>query len=160
MKSNNNFFVAWFVVFIQFVLFGLFFFLPEIKKFNLPKLFTYVGYFFLVLSVVVLLISIFRLGRSLSPLPIPKNGSELITDGIYGLVRHPIYTSILMAMFALFLVYGSLTKLIILLLSLLFFNKKAKFEEKELSNKFPTYRNYISTTGRFIPKLSNRAIGK
>lgn len=155
MKANSKFFVAWFVVFIQLVLFGLFFFLPEIKKFSLPEFITYVGYFFLTLSVVVLLISVFRLGRSLSPLPIPKNGSELITDGIYGLVRHPIYTSILMAMFALFLVHGSLTKLVILLLSSLFFNVKAKFEEKELLNKFSTYQNYMCNTGRFIPKLFN-----
>jgi len=37
-----------------------------------------------------------RLGHNLTAMPKPKEGSELVEGGVYGIVRHPIYGGILL----------------------------------------------------------------
>ena len=46
------------------------------------------------------------LGRNWSGRPATKEGHELITDGPYRLVRHPIYTGMLLAMLGTFFIAG------------------------------------------------------
>lgn len=45
-----------------------------------------------VVGVAVSAAGVIGLGQSLSPWPAPVKDSELKTDGIYGIVRHPTYT--------------------------------------------------------------------
>ena len=53
----------------------------------------------LVLAAAVLFVTaVARLGSNLTPFPKPLKDSSLVVSGAYGLVRHPIYTSIIWAM--------------------------------------------------------------
>src|SRR6201999_2545677 len=61
-----------------------------------------------------------------------KQDHKVIDSGPYGLVRHPIYTGILLASFATFLARGTLLSLAGFLLTLLSWYLKARLEERFL----------------------------
>jgi protein-S-isoprenylcysteine O-methyltransferase Ste14 len=105
-------------------------------------------------GLIILALSIFKLGPSLTASPIPKQKSELKTDGLYKLVRHPIYTGLMVTAVGLALEAGSLLKLAIAVVLIFLLNYKAKWEEAFLLNRYPEYRTYMSTTGRFVPRLN------
>jgi protein-S-isoprenylcysteine O-methyltransferase Ste14 len=39
--------------------------------------------------------SLFELGQNLTPLPHPRDEGQLVKTGIYGLVRHPMYSGVI-----------------------------------------------------------------
>lgn len=96
-----------------------------------------------------------RLGRSLTPLPIPKDDGELITAGVYHYVRHPMYTGVLMASAGLVVAQASLAHLVgwVLLWGVL--TLKALGEERMLREKYNDYAEYSKKTGRFFPQLTS-----
>lgn len=99
------------------------------------------------------ILSLAKLGRQLSPFPTPKPQSELVSDGIFKYIRHPIYTSIVVSMLAWSLSEQSIYQTFISLLILLLFYFKSIYEEEQLQKKFPEYTFYMSKTGRFLPKI-------
>jgi protein-S-isoprenylcysteine O-methyltransferase Ste14 len=124
-------------------------------KFEVPQLIKIISVAFGLLGALVTFISLLQLGGSLSPFPSPKTNGKLIRSGIYHYIRHPIYTGIILAAFSLGIFLGSGWKLgVSILLTVLFF-RKSKYEEKQLAQKFPDYRQYCQSTGRFLPKIQN-----
>lgn len=81
-----------------------------------------------------------------------KNG-ELVTDGVYALVRHPIYSAWLQLCTALVLFSQNLLLLILPIIFWIILSiAMAKTEEKWLMEKFGNdYVLYCQTTNRFIP---------
>jgi protein-S-isoprenylcysteine O-methyltransferase Ste14 len=77
--------------------------------------------------------------------------SKLITSGIYRLIRHPMYTSVLLITLAWVLDNINLLRFIVwlMLLSVLLF--KIKLEEEILSKEFDDYKDYRSKTKKLIP---------
>ncbi len=55
-----------------------------------------------VLSVTLLWRSLFDLGQNLTPLPHPRHDGQLVQTGIYGLVRHPLYSGVIFYIVVLF----------------------------------------------------------
>ena len=108
---------------------------------------------FLGLGISIFILSIAQLGHSLSPFPSPKSNSELVTQGIFKYIRHPIYTSIFIGMLAWSVRQHSLYQLIISFLILILFYFKSRYEEQLLCEKFKEYKNYRRKTGRFFPKI-------
>jgi len=106
-----------------------------------------------ILGFVLLIIALLQLNRNLSPFPTPKKNSQLIQNGIYKYIRHPIYTGILLGCFGYSLYVDSSYKILISVLLLLLFIIKSRYEEKKLKQKFKTYSAYMKKTGRFFPKL-------
>jgi protein-S-isoprenylcysteine O-methyltransferase Ste14 len=81
-----------------------------------------------------------------------KVGHELITTGIYGYVRHPIYTGLLFMLLGTVLITGTINMLLLLLAALGFFWFKARQEEKLLTKHFPKeYPAYKNKTKALIP---------
>ncbi|MFA6017524.1 MAG: isoprenylcysteine carboxylmethyltransferase family protein [Patescibacteria group bacterium] len=81
-----------------------------------------------------------------------KTNHELITSGIYGYVRHPIYGGILLMVPGVLLVAGSYTFIAGLVAMLLIFEVFARREEKLLTKHFgKKYIEYMKTTKKFIP---------
>ncbi|MEK7633576.1 MAG: isoprenylcysteine carboxylmethyltransferase family protein [Patescibacteria group bacterium] len=81
-----------------------------------------------------------------------KKDHELITKGIYGYVRHPIYGGILLMVPGVLLVTGSYTFVAGLIIMLLTFEAFARREEKILIKHFgKKYIQYMKTTKKFIP---------
>ena len=70
----------------------------------------------------------YHLGRNWSGVPSVKEGHELVTSGPYKLVRHPIYTGMLLAAFGTAL-SGSLVGLFVLIFGSIVFIMRIKKEE-------------------------------
>lgn len=66
---------------------------------------------------------------SLSPFPSPPRGAALKMDGIYGSMRHPMYTGLLMIMAGLSVASDSADRL--LLTALLYFSLNIKVDKEE-----------------------------
>jgi protein-S-isoprenylcysteine O-methyltransferase Ste14 len=81
---------------------------------------------------------------------------ELITEGPYSIVRHPLYVSSLIGAIGIGLASENLLVLAVLIIFYLFYYPLTILvEEKKLINKFgQAYLDYIKSTPRFIPKLS------
>lgn len=93
------------------------------------------------------------LGRNRTPFPQPRTGSELIQRGIYARVRHPLYTSIMLASFGWALIWQSVAAFCASLVLIPFFHAKARREEEFLRQTFPDYADYARRVPRFLPGL-------
>lgn len=77
---------------------------------------------------------------------------ELITDGPFTLIRHPVYTGIVGAYVGTFFVVPTIGFLIAVLLIALTHDIRARVEEGVLTTAFGSrYSTYIGRTNRFIP---------
>jgi protein-S-isoprenylcysteine O-methyltransferase Ste14 len=92
------------------------------------------------------------LGRFFDRLTI-KDGHELITRGIYGIIRHPIYTSYLCLFFSFPLLTGSLWGTLAMAgVCAIWFGSRIPAEEAMLEEAFgDEYRRYKARTRRLIP---------
>ena len=105
-----------------------------------------------ILGLLVVILAILQLNKNLSPFPTPKDNSVLLQNGLFKLVRHPIYSGLIFLFFGYSIYKDSVYKLIITLLLLILFHYKTQYEEQQLQNKFPDYKTYKSKTGKFFPK--------
>jgi protein-S-isoprenylcysteine O-methyltransferase Ste14 len=97
------------------------------------------------------------LGRNRTPYPQPRAGSELVQHGIYARVRHPLYTSVMLASLGWALIWQSGPALVAALVLFPFFQAKARREEQWLSGQFPGYPDYARRVPRFLPRLGTPA---
>jgi protein-S-isoprenylcysteine O-methyltransferase Ste14 len=142
------------LVVIQFILLGVIFFVPVgAPPSNTPAWILDMGKLVLWPGLAVLILSIFKLGQALTASPIPKEDAKLITDGLYKTIRHPIYTGLILTTLGLALGAASVAKLFFVAALIVLLNYKAKWEETLLLERYPEYRDYMSKTGRFVPRL-------
>ena len=94
---------------------------------------------------------VMALGRNLTPFPKPSAHAQFVQHGIYGLMRHPLYTSVFCASVGWSLLWRSWPALAVSLLVALFFDAKARREECWLRQQFPDYAGYEQRVRRFIP---------
>jgi protein-S-isoprenylcysteine O-methyltransferase Ste14 len=92
-----------------------------------------------------------HLGRNLTALPHPKDDATLVEGGAYGLVRHPIYSGLILASFGWALIVSSPLTLLYAGVLLLFFDIKSRREERWLSAKFSAYLTYQRRVRKLIP---------
>ena len=146
----------WFVV-VQTVLMGLVFLGPRTVAgypawpFPFTRVCAIVGGVLIILGGIMFIAGLIRIGRSLTALPYPKDGSEFVQTGAYALVRHPMYSGglILCLGWALY-VHGWLTIGYVVVL-FVFLDVKSRREEKWLAAKFPGYAIYRQRVCKFIP---------
>jgi len=93
------------------------------------------------------------LGKNRTPYPQPRAGSELIQHGIYSRVRHPLYTSVMLASLGWALIWQSVAAFIAGLTLIPFFYAKAIQEERWLRQTFSGYADYVRRVPRFLPRL-------
>jgi protein-S-isoprenylcysteine O-methyltransferase Ste14 len=105
-----------------------------------------VGGYFGIAGVIVL-------GRNRTAYPRPRVGSELVQCGIYARVRHPLYTSVMLASFGWALIWQSGSSLLAALALVPFFHAKARREERWLREMFPGYTDYARRVPRFVPRF-------
>ena len=108
---------------------------------------------FLAASAICGIAGLMGLGRNLTPFPKPSSGTQLVQHGIYSLIRHPLYTSVSCAAVGWSLVWQSWPALAVSLGLGLFFDAKARHEERWLRQQFPEYADYERRVRRFIPWL-------
>lgn len=107
----------------------------------------------LAMGVALGLWAVLRLGRGLTPLPLPNGAVDLVTRGPYRWVRHPMYTAVMLIVAGLTIRSGSLVVFTEALALAVLFNVKARWEEQRLMESFPGYSEYREVTGRFIPRI-------
>ena len=85
--------------------------------------------------------------------PFSHKTKILVTIGPYALVRHPIYSGLILAAFGVGLVVHGWLTLAYALTLLLFFDIKSRREERWLSGKFSGYDAYRKRVRKLIPWL-------
>jgi protein-S-isoprenylcysteine O-methyltransferase Ste14 len=83
-----------------------------------------------------------------------ENTVNLVTDGIYKYIRHPMYSSLLLLAWATFLKHITFYGILVVLITTGFLVVTAKIEEQENIAFFgSSYREYIKRSKMFIPYL-------
>ena len=134
------------LVFLQFLIIFLHFFqlelLPNKQIIQINNIFYFLGILIIIIASIFILIAIKDLGRNLSPFPKPKANSNLVTTGIYRFMRHPMYYSLIIISFGVFLTKLSIYHLCLTITLALLIKFKIILEEQYLKNKFKNYFLY------------------
>ena len=93
------------------------------------------------------------LGRNITPLPKPSEKAQLVRRGIFSLIRHPIYTGVMLVSLGWALVWQSWPALLMALGLIPFFDAKARREENWLREKVSEYGEYEKCVKRFVPRI-------
>jgi protein-S-isoprenylcysteine O-methyltransferase Ste14 len=94
-----------------------------------------------------------QLGRAATPLPRPLPDTPMVTHGLYGHVRHPIYAGVVLSALGWALVRASLPALVLVGVLAVLLDLKARREEAWLRQHHAGYAEYLRGTSRFIPRL-------
>lgn len=93
------------------------------------------------------------LGISLTPLPYPRNDGQLVDTGVYKIVRHCLYSSIVLLAIAGTLFWLSVSHLVMTIVLFLFFDAKANQEEEWLCQRYPGYHEYKHRVKKLLPGI-------
>lgn len=97
---------------------------------------------------------VFVLGRRFSGLVAIQPEHRLVTDGIYGVIRHPSYLGMIVNITGWALVFRSGAGLLLVALTVLILVGRIRSEEALLQSRFgATYVAYRARTWRLIPGL-------
>jgi protein-S-isoprenylcysteine O-methyltransferase Ste14 len=114
----------------------------------------YLGLAMFFFGSVLRLVAVFVLGRRFSGLVAIQEGHELMTDGLYRVIRHPSYLGLLIGIFGWALIFRSLIGVLILLLFLPPLVARKNSEEALLESEFgERYADYRKRTWRLLPFL-------
>jgi protein-S-isoprenylcysteine O-methyltransferase Ste14 len=79
--------------------------------------------------------------------------TELITDGLFGVVRHPIYALSILLMLCTAIVVPTVPMAAVAAIHVALMNLKARNEERHLmATQGEAYARYVARTGRFFPR--------
>jgi len=82
-----------------------------------------------------------------------KDDCTLITSGIYKYIRHPMYTSVLVSMLGVLLIYINIYEIVIYGVLLLNMLVKMFYEESLWLCESQEYKEYTKNTKRLIPYI-------
>lgn len=99
------------------------------------------------------LAGVWSLGDNITAVPHPKEDAQMVEHGAYRLVRHPIYSGIILGAFGWGLFMHSGLTLVLALLLFLLFDAKSRREEQWLAEKYANYSEYQSRVRKLIPFL-------
>ena len=116
-----------------------------------------VGIIALVICIIGVIIAVwarFTLGRNWSLSVQLKKDHQLVTNGPYSQIRHPIYTGILLMLVGNVLIVGDYRGFLALAIVFVSFWYKLKKEERWMLENFgEAYRTYYSRTSALFPKI-------
>lgn len=144
-------------VIIQFGLFGLIFVAPFLTRpsNNWPDPWhtagLIAGLVFLGCGLLLALWGLLSLGDNLTAVPHPKENARMVQNGAYRLVRHPIYSGIILGALGWGLFMNSWPTLLLVIILFLFFDVKSRQEEKWLAEKYENYQTYQTKVKKLIP---------
>jgi protein-S-isoprenylcysteine O-methyltransferase len=112
----------------------------------------WVGVAIAVVGATIAIVARFFLGRNWSGTVTVKKGHELIRGGPYAIVRHPIYSGILLALLGTAVVIGEVRGLIAVAFAALGLRLKSLTEEQFMEQEFGSeYREYKQRVKALIP---------
>lgn len=127
----------------------------DFANYNLPPWAGYLGALIMLSALFFFWRSHADLGLNWSPSLEIRDKHELITRGIYGMIRHPMYASQWLWVLAQpLLLQNWLAGFINLLVFIPFYLLRVQAEEKMMIDRFgEQYKIYMTKTGRVVPKL-------
>ena len=140
-------------VLFQFLLILAFAFDFDVLSLIFPAVLFWIGLVLFISGSFTTVVAVLHLNIHLSPFPSPLPDAKLIETGIYKLVRHPIYTGLILAFYGYAVITDSGYRLLIATLLFVLFYIKSLYEEQRLIEKFPNYTEYKKRSGRFFPGL-------
>jgi protein-S-isoprenylcysteine O-methyltransferase Ste14 len=146
------------------LLFLAMFFLPlfysatnwlDFANYSLPNWAGWIGVILLILALLVFWRSHADLGLNWSPSLEIRTEHKLITNGIFGYIRHPMYASQWIWVIAQpLLLHNWLAGFLNLLVFSTFYFLRVHAEEKMMLDTFGNeYREYMNKTGAILPKI-------
>src|SRR4051794_36476132 len=90
-------------------------------------------------GLVLLTIALIGLRRVIQVAPAPKDGGHLVSAGIYGVLRHPIYTAMVVLVTGLVLRRPALFTIPFGVVIIVFLVVKSRYEESLLRQAYPEY---------------------
>ena len=142
IKTTNELIIVFFFFFIIFLHFYQWELLPNKQIIQVKPISFFLGILIIIIASIFILFAIKDLGRNLSPFPRPLTNSNLVTTGIYRFTRHPMYYSLIIISFSVFLTKLSIYYLCLTISLALLIKCKIILEEKYLKNKFKNYIIY------------------
>jgi protein-S-isoprenylcysteine O-methyltransferase Ste14 len=138
-------------VLLQLVLIGLIFVSAKVEAVQLPVWLRLAGLVMIAAGGWVGTLAVLSLGKNLTPFPKPKEGGYLVSNGVYGLVRHPIYSGIIFGTLGWALLTGTLLGIGLVVILFLFFDLKSRREEQWLVEAYPDYPAYQRRVKKLVP---------
>jgi len=112
---------------------------------------TWVGLTLMLVGAALSLSGVLRLGTNLTALPYPKDDSQLVETGVYGIVRHPIYSGLIIGALGWGLWLNAGLTLLFALGLFVLFDLKLRREERWLCERYPGYDEYQKRVKKLIP---------
>ena len=117
----------------------------------------YINIFFIIIYIIGIITNLlgrYYLGNNWGNNVIIYTDHTLVNKGVYKIVRHPLYASIIWMIYSISILKSNyLVFLLNTFIFIPFMFYRAKQEEKELKNTFKEYDKYIENTGMFFPKI-------
>jgi protein-S-isoprenylcysteine O-methyltransferase Ste14 len=124
----------------------------RIDNINLNIVLIAVGLILFILGVIVNIAGRIKLGRNWSNQVRIYEGHKLVCGGVFSLVRHPLYASLIWMFIGAALIYGNVGVLIgAIVVFIPAMRYRAKIEEKYLSGEFSEYTKYRENVAMFFP---------
>jgi len=144
--TKNQKIINFILTFIQYVGFTVFIIIsPTIADGYLWQFIELLGILLAIWAVMVMQKS------KLNIAPQPRRNAILVSDGPYRIIRHPMYTSIIIAITPLIISHWDVYRFLLLLFLYINLILKLLFEETLLTSYFPEYSNYSKKTWKIIP---------
>ena len=135
------------------------FFIPffssrKITELNLPPFFRYLGLFLFHAGMFIRITAVRTLKRQFSIFVAIQENHQLITNGIYSHVRHPIYLGAFLSLTGFALVFPTLLGFLFVIIYSMLLGHRMTQEEKLMLKHFGSvYEEYISKSYRLIPHI-------
>jgi protein-S-isoprenylcysteine O-methyltransferase Ste14 len=114
--------------------------------------FVWAGFAITVCGLIAILSARYSLGRNWSASMDLKEGHQLVTSGLYGYIRHPIYAALLTMFLGSAIVFGTLSAFVGFVFALISCLIRIKHEDSLMAREFPTeHPAYVARTKRLIP---------
>ena len=124
---------------------------------NLKPIIIIIGTLAIVSGCIINIMGRFNLGSNWANHIKIYDDHTLVQNGMYKIVRHPLYGSIMLMFYGAILVYRNiLCFLAVTFIFIPFMYYRAKQEETLLIQTFSEYKNYKKRTGMFFPKIIKR----
>ena len=106
--------------------------------------------FLIIAGAVVFVWGHINIGR---PSHMPSMDDTLVSDGLYAVARHPIYSGAMVLLVGFILINPSVTWALGCVLAGVWLVIQARLEEMDLVQRIPAYRDYMKTVPRFFPRI-------
>lgn len=118
-----------------------------------PHLAHWIGSLLFIAGAVFGITGVRALGRNRTPFPTLRAEHHLVQSGVYRVVRHPLYTSLILLGLGWGLIWSSPLTLTLTVVLAVVLDGKARLEEGFLLERYREYADYKTRVARLFPFL-------